>query len=589
MQNIRNDLTVHIRGMQKLLENVYVGIGVEYGRLRQAMDDQLSNSLLIVTDYKNKVVSHEDSVLGKVHSIESYVHDSIQKYEGMDKESVKLVNVFKESFSTVSDITNSIKSIRDSSELMEVLALNAMVVAIKSGKNGGGFTYISDALKNTASDTIALSDDVLVIGEQISETFDEVNNMLESIVLLNQDLKRFFSETIQFQFKQFYHLTGVYVDFLEELYTGAEKIKIPVFGIMEDLQYQDIIRQSLDHITLFISELPMPGCDTVENELDELAIVSIISSFSISVLEDIREKVNKNLIEFNERIEMMRSVTSGISDMRDSFFNAHNLDSKVSDNMNSLILEFRNGMSSLLQDLKEGEKIRIMLREDENRLFSMIENLNNKASGFESLTTMFRNIIVLGRIEISKMEALKGVDYAMQDIQKNTGLIDDGIEVINERYAKMNLYDVEIRELFDRLFSSDSSRTDDLIKYFDSLESLLDETFKGLMAVVDGFSSFGDEFSDMAAATESKIFDLNEVLSSIDKLIIECNSSNSIATSRTKVLLKDIGKKSWDLRFDGIDKIVDRFTLHSHRRNARAISGGSDDKVTQEAGSISLF
>ena len=196
---------------------------------------------------------------------------------------------------------------------------------------------------------------------------------------------------------------------------------------------------------------------------------------------------------------------------------------------------------------------------------------------------------VLGRIEISKMDALKGVDYAMQDIQKNTGLIDEGIEIINERYTKMNQYDAQIRNLFDKLFSAENSRTDELVKYFDNLEQLLKDTFSGLMSVVDGFTDFGNNFNNMALKTEEKIGDLNSVIESIDSVISNCKKTEITVNARRKLLLGKMGLKKWTLRFDGIDDIVNQFTVHTHRKQARSISGIEEKNGTKEAGSINIF
>lgn len=593
MLNFREDLRLQIGKIQRELEDVYVGIGQEYSQLRQAMDSQLASSIKVVKEFKSRVVSSEESLIGTVQSVERFIQESIKSYEGMDKESEELVAIFKKSFSSIEQIMEHIRQIRDASELMEVLALNAMVVAINSGKNGGGFTFISDALKNSASTTIRLSDEVLAIGLSIRETYDNVNNMLENIVFLNSDLNTFFTKTIRYQFQQFYTLTRTYIDFVEQLYYQSEKVKEPVFAIMQDLQYQDILRQSLDHIIVFIDELPQYTDSDAREQLDELEVLQILNDFAEDILSEVREKVQENLKGFRARIAHVQQVSAEIGKMQKEFMEQHTGEVRVSDNMHDVILEFRNGMTSLLQDLKEGELIKASLKQEEARLFSMIHTLNQKAGGFEALTNTFGSIIVLGRIEISKMESLKDVSSVMQDIDINTDAIDHSISVINELYSDMNQFDKQIRELFETLFSAGTNRAGELVEQFDIVEKLLTETFEGLIRVVDGFSFFSDEFYTMAGKTSHKIEGLKLVLDQVDGLLAEGKEVGREIDEHRSELLKELNISSWKLRFDGIDDIVKKFTVYRHRKNAQEISGvsgeGAEVKETLQEGTISLF
>lgn len=589
MVNIRVELTTQIEQMQMLLEDVYVGIGREFGLLRESMDLQLERSLSVVTDYKKRVVSDKDSLFGTIKGVESVIEQSIENYEGMDRDSDQLVSVFKESFREIREIMEQIREIRDSSELMEVLSLNAMVVAIQSGKNGGGFTFISDALKNTASSTIRLSDEVLAAGDQLSQSYDRVNNMLESIVFLNSDLKTFFSKTIQYQFQQFYSLSENYIESVEELYSAALKVKKPVSNIMQDLQAQDILRQSLDHITLFIKELPTYGGEGQEDELDELAIIDLINEFAIEILSEVRDNIYNNLASFRERIESIKSITATVKGLRSSFLDKHGEDSSVEDNMQNVIEEFRNGMVSLLQDLNEGERIRSDLKQEESRLFTMVANLSKKASGFESLTTVFRSIILLGRIEISKLEALRGVEISMLDISDNTDSIDNSLDQIKEHYTNITVFDQQIQELFTVLFSSESSRTINLAGQFNSLEAMLNESYQGLLGIVSGFSFFSDQLSEMAGLTMGKVERLSGLINTIDEQLKSCKELDFDVKRERSKIFQSMGINKWDLRFTGIDSIIAKFTVYRHRKNARNLSGIEESHSALKEGEITFF
>ena len=76
----------------------------------------------------------------------------------MRNRNIELVNSFSSRMEVLQAMNSLIQKIKDESSEMELISLNAMVVSIKSGKEGQAFSYITSNLKQLSLRLIAQSD-----------------------------------------------------------------------------------------------------------------------------------------------------------------------------------------------------------------------------------------------------------------------------------------------------------------------------------------------------------------------------------------------------------------------------------------------
>ena len=138
------NISFDIQQISERIEEIFIDFAKEFPKLlnstKSSSFDELSNAL--------ESLKTENSLSSKTES--SFFDNYGEKYsflfEALNKETESLT-----------DIDNQITNITNDSEEMELIALNAMVVSIKSGEKGRAFSCITENLQRLSTDMINLS------------------------------------------------------------------------------------------------------------------------------------------------------------------------------------------------------------------------------------------------------------------------------------------------------------------------------------------------------------------------------------------------------------------------------------------------
>ncbi|MBN2652183.1 MAG: hypothetical protein JXR63_07365 [Spirochaetales bacterium] len=577
-----------IKKSQNLLEEVYVELGTNYGNVTKTVEDCLKESKSLVEQFKQRISTGENNILHSVKEIENNVGDVVEGFWTIEQDLDNLVQVFSQSFVVVEDIEKNISKIKDSSELMEVVALNAMVVAIKSGKNGGGFTFVSESLKNNATATIKLTDDVLGRGEMVRDEFESLQEILKGLIVKSKNLNELIEKNITGRFYELYQMIEEFVDFLENLYADAVAIRKPVYAIMQNLQYQDILRQSVEHVDMFLQHFFEPK-DFVndDNLLDFLATKEFICDFSLIVFNEAKMQVQTNVHDFNEALGDIDARIENLNSKGDAYLKTHK--SVTASGVSSLIQSFSDSLKVLLEEIKKTDNIKEIIESKEQNLFRNMKLLQEKNNEFFGLIKVFRNIIVLGRIEISKHEALKDVDNSIDNIEAVTDIVESAVKEISECYEQITFTDTKVRDQLEKLFLENSLFVEKLNKDIGILYEYMSQVRSMLFNSLGGFEDLEHKIVANVDKSKSDMNSLDKYLATIEDGITLCSVEKSLAYKQKKDILNSRGLSEWIVHNEEMHKLIEKFTVYRHREQAKFLSGIDHSGSSVAEGSVSLF
>lgn len=190
-------------------------------------------------------------------------------------------------------LDNHIAGIRTGSEEMQLVSINALTAALKSGSAGRAFSVITDELKRLSERTIKQADKLSETGKDLSDKLSELKN---DIGILAKAQNSFF-ETAQAALVKCFGVLDNEVNesakALNNIRLDAVKINQPINSIIEEIQLQDIIRQSLEHVRLALqaAQDSSKNNSSMVFEQDEKAFLRAIAELSIDLLEDVKTQV----------------------------------------------------------------------------------------------------------------------------------------------------------------------------------------------------------------------------------------------------------------------------------------------------------
>jgi len=586
---MKDYLDKEITSCQNEMEKHFLHLGEVFSTLMSQINQKTTTAEKVIRDYREHLT---DTTGRNINVMIQFLEDNVNSLNlslnQIDKELDDSINVLKNNLTQFHVVETNILSIKEFSELMELMALNSMVVAIKAGSRGGGFTYITEVLRKNANKTIVLTDELQELGQQLKINLGDLHNLLAE---LNDQRTKVLKkeETMNQSFVQFHGAMESFINFLDTLAKRSSEVRKNVLNVSEKISHQDIYRQSLDHISLIIKEMPEQKGNSDEDRLDILSYYEFLIEFSIPLLQEISVKLNDNIGIFEQETGEVNSSLKNIEISRKEYAAKNSNASKenccifyhvsiIDESLESLI-------NSVRYFLKDIDSIAILNRSIMDRIINL-EERNNR---FERIIKAFRNVIIMGRIEVTKHDALKGVDVSVNDIAKITDQIDEKVNLASDAIDSVLVMNQSIVEKINILKGQISTFMNDFygkIHKFREISTQGRITFNETMEHLDFYPS---HFSKIFTSAIDASQELKEVTLIMQRLITNLEQNKSDFQIEKKNILNRLGIEKWDIKNENINRVLDKFTIYSQKSHALELSGEQKHGDSVEESSIVLF
>ncbi len=185
----------------------------------------------------------------------------IQDFEGIHTGYIGELEKVEKTMKSVDEFTDIIT---DLSERTNVLAINASIEAARAGQAGRGFAVIASEVQELAKNTMQIAD-------EISTTIDSsVHAVKESIAAYGERLHSAVERLAQSgeQHAAVIEQLRPQIDKVSEVIEESQKLSSSVTdninGVTVHLQYQDSVRQILEHMVQLFESLAGESADLVE-------------------------------------------------------------------------------------------------------------------------------------------------------------------------------------------------------------------------------------------------------------------------------------------------------------------------------------
>jgi len=513
------------------------------------------------------IVSDDMSKINKeLEALFIFLKDNLDKIELFTKQ--------------IQEIRQNVLNIKSLSEDLKIYSLNSMVVAIKAGKSGGGFSYITQELRIIADHTISQSEilaenaniiqnDFQSMKIKLKETDDKTNTLISTLNSeLGEIIKRVNNTTIEIE------------ESLNKETQCFNNIKEFVLSAMESMQSQDIIKQSLEQIITSTEKLNSLNSGNMDGR-DFLSISNDLNKTSLIIVKDVKQKLFKSTEklriksdEIELEISKINSLQYGLNEklykslghlqpeiMAESYSNNFLVIKTLIGDVNTLTYDIKNKFSEILKSL----------------------------SSFPSKVDQLGNINIAARIEISKYSALEIIMGTVQDmvnlkvvIEKDilssiegSYKLNESLSIITEKIQEFNDDEKSLRLIFNKNIQKNSNDIDAVFKEFQASSShLKDET---------------DKLKDLFSVINSNLSEMENTCSFLQTVETEIENESNESEQKFQTMLNSEGVKYWNLKDDALVAIINKFTIYTHKAAAAEVSQLTIDDDILEQGEVELF
>lgn len=496
-----------------------------------------------------------------------------------------LLDALTKSLDRLQNLEGNIKNIRNDSEDMALVALNALTGAIKSGTAGRAFSVITDELKRLSDQTNLLTD---VLQTDSSSLIYQLSNFTEELHKLETLQERVFSGLEPKITQEFLDIEAQVKELTESLYTLIEESKsleAPVSAVMETIQIQDIVRQSLDHILIALASYETVQADASVDTVELQAFKGQLLNLGEVIMNDVVKKLEESVLAFETALFSIQKLIRKGEKQRTLLLRGHF--SSLSENSIHIVFEkAAQTLTAVEQNLSDYMAIKQTVASQGNRIADEVATLTKQYVKFDKIINRFRTVDIAARIEISKQSILRSIKntvLAMSDLinritfdveeakKASTMFIDDTHNAIIE-YAKT--YEEEL--------SAFSGTQKELLRAFQQFSAYREQ----LEQNTRNFTLFSETFLTLLETQDAE-------LTKIKQLVNQCKDVRSAFITAKESIPNDTQKM--EIRNQHLKDIINKFTIYAHKQAAAEIgnfevdSSTSSESFEVEASEVTFF
>ena len=569
-----NEILFSINQISDLSEKYFLDLGSLFSSLLNREDgNSIQNLQTVFSTLKNgnDKTSAEENAL----------------FNDYDSKYTPLFDELNGKISTLSELDKFIASIKEDSEQMELIALNAMVISIKSGEKGLAFSKITENLQRLAKDMFLFSDKLIEEETQLIKYINSLKEIFTNIL----DAQKNLSDSGNMSSKAIDDLIEGVVTPLKTIENSIDEVYPPIQKSMENLQYQDIIRQAINNVKCCLNEINDIefSSSATDEELDTLTFNLALLEISIKVMEDISKKMANCFVDFDQNWSVVTSNLTAVETQKNTF--ETRFIRETSESPENLNLRLQEIISQFKKIIEQFSKYHLVQKD----LYHTTQNINEKA---RTMYTVFGNlrpvmsrlhhVRILQQIEVSKNDAIKSVTDSVTDMDNLIQSANSALNTMEELLSSFIKETTVLLSNFNSLLDSDNTKMFQLRKtksvFFDELQ----RTKAEMESIISHFQVFPIGFEQKCEDVAKDLSGIQDINMELKKCREELNSKKEEYKILQKKFLEEKNLSAWVIQNSKFREIIERFTITSHKETAGKI-GGFEIESGTDSGEITFF
>ena len=480
------------------------------------------------------------------------------------------------------EVNSHVKDIKSDSEEMELIALNAMVISIKSGEKGRAFSAITENLKRLSTDMILYSNNLISEEKRLLESITSVKQIFGGIVDSQKQLSALGdkgSSGIQ-------DLLSNAAAPLEEMRSAVASVYKPIQTAMEGIQHQDIIRQALDHVQLYMDQIidDTYSDDGTDKDLDTVTFNITVLQLCQKIISNIESSLSRCTGIFRDNWSSVSTILDSVEHQRTSYINRFLSDSMSgADNilswLNLIMEQFQQMISEFAHyQLVQKDLIRTCqnINEEARTMYAVFENLG-------PVVNRLHHVRILQQIEVAKNVAISDVRDSVTDMEK---LIQSANGSLDSMRALIGSFIEQIGSLLSSFMESitaDNTKMEELRVSKNTFFNSLKDAQARLSGCMANFTVFPDGFSKECQEVGNAL----QAITTIDGKFSSLNSevkSRIDALSRKRVeMFAKRQISSWTIKDSHLNELLSNF------RSSAGQDGSNQYGSSAIPGDVTLF
>ena len=467
--------------------------------------------------------------------------------ENFNEKYTPIFNSLNEKIKDLKSLDEMIAEVKEDSEQMELIALNAMVISVKSGEKGLAFSKITENLQRLSKDMFVYSDKLSDEEAQLLEHINSLKTIFSGIIESQKSISAKDAECaaeIQQMLSNVNPSMTELAEKVDSIYPAIDRsmaVTKNKAAVSDGIHMAENAFDSLSGMT--------PVHTGGEDELDYLCFEIALYEKALALLSQVSSKLNRACSEFaggwQQVIEIMENSDSLRMDFENRFLNNHAFGN---DNIGKRITTIIERFQLMVADFNSYHSV-------QKDLQGICQNITAKAktiySVFENLRPVMsrlHHVRILQQIEVSKNDAIKSVQDSVTDMDNlinsaNASL--DGIQEILERFIQ------DMSTMLSGFLVSIAKDNENMVALRNDKELVFGDLQNSRSIIEKSFHDFAvfpDDFQKKCVAVQQNLQELMRLNSELSAFAGEVEAGKNECVIKKQSLMSENGLQNWSIQ-----------------------------------------
>ncbi|WP_434756920.1 hypothetical protein bpuCAU1_000575 [Borrelia puertoricensis] len=576
-----NKLFVELEAFDSHSRQVYASLSKSIPKLIEKLSKDIKDLSFNIGFISNLDIDNDYSLNNFISKVIRVLNDFVSYFNSSTELLEVQFSVIRDKVKDIEILEDVIEKMKRSSIDMEIMSINTLTVAMRAGRAGGAFSYITNEIKTLTQSMIKQADQLTSRGRDIKVGLDRAKDqVLENNTAENKILEEFKDNLIK-NIDEFSGGIGEVIAFYDNVLSILSEFKFKFVNAVSYLQFQDRLTQSLYHLNIMYSSIDVFKFRDI-SEVQKLKVLSVFTNSSRMIVEDVIAKLDENLMAFEEFIDTSISSMQVINDLKSD--NSSYIDISRSVESFSVIL------SNLLKRIDDVEKNNSNFLNLYYEQIKLVKSLELMFSNISAISSRFQNINIASKIEVVKRVELDDMEGNISEMSKIISDIELNITKGREFLSQIIFFFEKVVKDCDNRFYLERNYFNKFKKLFMEIKNNIFEIKKIALDQVLSYEIFPVDFLEIFEEVKLGIHNIKNLrmdLLNLEKTLMEMD--NDINSTLDLELLKN-GLKCVEIEDkEFIRRIANRFTLFVHKKYLLSLIEDEKDVHSFDEGSVILF
>ncbi|QBK63081.1 hypothetical protein EZU68_01420 [Borrelia miyamotoi] len=582
------DINPHINKLFSELEifdnrskQIYASLSKSIPKLIEKLSKDVKDLSFNIGFISNLDIDNDYSLNNFISKVLRVLDDFVSYFNSSAKLLETQFSIIRDKVKDIEILEDVIEKMKKSSIDMEIMSINTLTVAMRAGRAGGAFSYITNEIKTLTQSMIKQADQLTSRGRDIKVGLDRAKEqILENNTAENKILEEFKDSLVK-NIDEFSGEIGEVIAFYDNILGILNDLRSKFVNAVSYLQFQDRLTQSLHHLNIMYSSVDILRFRDI-NEIQKLKVLSVFTDSSKMIIKDVIAKLDENFMAFEGFLDASISSISVINDLKS--------DNSLYVDISRSVESFSIILSSLLKRIDDVEKNNADFLNLYYEQIKIVKSLEFMFSNISAISSRFQNINIASKIEVVKRVELEDMESNISEMSKVISNIELNITKGREFLTQIIFFFEKVVKDCDNRFYLEKNYFNRFKKLFIELKNDIFEIKKIAVDQVLSYEIFPVQFLEIFEEIKLDIQNIENLkmdLLNLEKTLVKMDDDiNGILDSE---LLKngfdcvEIEDKEF------IRRIANRFTLFVHKKYLLSLIEDERDVLSFDEGSVILF